>query len=564
MTNSTDTIKDRLSIVDVVGSYITLTPRGNSYVARCPFHNEKTPSFYVTPDRGTYHCFGCGKGGDIFSFVQDFEGLDFKQALQNLAAKAGIELEQYSGVNNKESKDETERLYKLIAEVVTIYESDLENSLKIEPDVNKYLQERGLNNQTLKTFNIGYAKNEWRYLTTTLKQRGYTDNELVLAGLSVATTKGLYDKFRGRIMFPIANSQGKFVGFSGRIMPKYSVHENGNEAPKYMNSPETPLYHKSNVLFGYSVARDAIRKNSRVVVVEGMMDVLMSHQAGVYETIAVSGTALTTEHAKILRRLAEKVYLCFDADEAGVNAMFRILPMLIEMDIDVYVISVPEGKKDPADIVFESDRLWIDLVNNAKSLIDFLVDYAKLKHSNLKDLRNFADTQIVPIIARINKVMNRAHAVNVLSRAIDLPEETLYAALLEKDKNKIHIKEPETAVQKSPPADQIFIGMFKLNNLEYAGIIKKIFDEYLEVEPGVIIDEIETDGHTLESYAQKGLDDAEDKLKYIEELALGFIKKHIENKLKISKANEGDLEIITNYTKKLDLINRQHHTNNYE
>lgn len=559
MTNSTDTIKDRLSIVDVVGSYITLTPRGNSYVARCPFHNEKTPSFYVTPDRGTYHCFGCGKGGDIFSFVQDFEGLDFKQALQNLAAKAGVELEQYSGVNNKESKDSTERLYKLIAEVVNIYQADLQNSLVAEPDVNKYLQERGLNSQTLKTFNIGYAKNEWRYLTTTLKQRGFSDEELVLAGLSVVTTKGLYDKFRGRIMFPIANSQGKFVGFSGRIMPKYSVHENGNEAPKYMNSPETPLYHKSNVLFGYSVARDTIRKNSRVVVVEGMMDVLMSHQAGVYETIAVSGTALTTEHAKILRRLAEKVYLCFDSDDAGVNAMFRILPMLIEMDIDVYVISVPEGKKDPADIVFESDRLWIDLVNNAKSLIDFLVDYAKSKHSNLKDLRNFADTQIVPIVARINKVINRAHAVNILSRAIDLPEETLYAALLEKDKNKIHIREPETALPKSPPVDQIFIGMFKLNNLEYLNKIKKLFNEYLEVEPGAIIDEIETDGHTLESYAQKGLDDAEDKLKYIEELALGFIKKHIENKLKISKTNENDLEIITNYTKKLDLINRQHH-----
>ncbi len=568
MTNSTDIIKERLSIVDVVGSYITLTARGNAFVARCPFHNEKTPSFYVSPDRGTYHCFGCSKGGDIFSFVQDFEGLDFKEALSTLAIRAGVELTPYQGTANQQnSKDEKERLYSIVEDTIKIYQDCLSKN----SEAKKYLEERGLNNQTIKTFSVGYAVNEWRYLTTLLKQKGYTDDELVLVGLSVPTQKGLYDKFRGRVIFPIANIQGKFVGFSGRVLPQYAQYENGNEAPKYMNSPETPLYHKGSVLYGYEVARDAIRKNARVVVVEGMMDVLMSHQAGVYETIAVSGTALTAEHAKVLRRLAEKVYLCFDSDEAGVQALFRVIPILLELEIDIYVINLPSGMKDPADVVYKSDRLWIDSVNNALPLIDSLINYAKSKNSSIKDLRNFSDTYIIPIIAKMAKVINRAHAINILSRAIDLPEEAIYSAIIEKGKNKTYVKDSSVNTntkQNSPSAHEIFIGLYKLDktlkDLGYENKIADLFKKFLDQEVSNVLKDTETDGHTLESYAQKGLDDAEDKGKYIEELTLGFIKKYLEDNLKNLKNNESDLQIMSDYSKKLDLINRQHHNNNYE
>jgi DNA primase len=568
MTNSTDIIKERLSIVDVVGSYITLTPRGNSFVARCPFHNEKTPSFYVTPDRGTYHCFGCGKGGDIFSFVQDFEGLDFKEALSTLAIRAGVELMPYQGSANQQNlKDEKERLYKIVEDTILIYK----DSLLKNTEAKKYLEERALSAQTLKTFSVGYATNEWRYLTTLLKQKGYTDEELVSVGLSVPTQKGLYDKFRGRVIFPIANIQGRFVGFSGRILPQYAQYENGNEAPKYMNSPETPLYHKGSVLYGYEIARDAIRKNSRVIVVEGMMDVLMSHQAGVYETVGVSGTALTAEHAKLLHRLAEKVYLCFDSDEAGMQALFRIIPLLLEIEIDIYVIKLPSGMKDPADVVYENDKLWIDSVNNALPLIDFLVEYAKNKNSNIKDLRNFSDTYIIPIIAKMTKVIHRAHAINVLSRSIDLPEEAIYSAIIEKSKNKNYIKESpvkNNIKQNSPPVHEIFIGLYKLDNtlknMGYETMINDLFKKFLGSSVEDIVGDHETDGHTLESHAQKGLDDAEDKKQYIEELTLGFIKKYLEDNLKNLKNNESDLQIISDYSKKLDLINRQHHNNNYE
>lgn len=572
MSDVTKTIKDRLSIFDVVSSYIQLTQRGNSYVACCPFHNEKTPSFYVSPDRGTYHCFGCGRGGDIYSFVQDFEGVDFKEALKNLALRAGVELPKYSGAGDQEDKDQTKRLYKIIDEAVNIYESDLWSQVGTEAV--KYLDERGLEKGTLKNFRVGYAQNEWRYLTTRLKSLGYTDTELVEAGLSVNTTKGLYDKFRGRVMFPIANNQGQFIGFSGRVLPQYSMFANGAEAPKYMNSPETKLYHKSQILFGYSLAKDQIRKKGRVVVVEGMVDVLMSAQSGIYETVAVAGTALTIDHAKVLRRLAEKIYVCFDADQAGINALFRVLPTLIEMDLDVYVVCLPDGKKDPADIVFEDQTLWPKLVDESKPFMDFLINYARKQHSNIKDLRNFADTQILPIVAKIVQVVSRAHAINILARAIDLPEETLHLAILQKSqKDPVQIKTNNSDKVKKPTAAEIFTGLYKLDLAKMGlndclEIVRKNFNEFLSSPPEEILDQIETDGHTFESYAERELNETDKKIDYVNELSLNFIKKQIEDKIgQIKNKNdidEKDLTQVTKYTQTLDLINRQMHTNNYE
>lgn len=560
MNKTTDTIKDRLSIVDVVGSYVQLAPRGNAFVARCPFHNEKTPSFYVSPERGTYHCFGCNKGGDIFSFVQDFEGVEFREALEILANRAGVQIEKYDKQQSKEFSDTRERLFMVIEQAKKIYIESFDGESK------QYLLSRGLDSQTIKTFSVGYARNEWRFLTTSLKQRGFTDAELVASGLSVATEKGLYDKFRGRIMFPITNMSGKTVGFSGRILPAYAVNPSGNEAPKYMNSPETDLYHKSSVLFGYDIARDAIRKTGRVVVVEGNMDVLMSHQAGIYETVAVSGTALTADHAKVLSRLANKVYVCFDSDQAGINALFKTVPLLISADLDIYVINLPEGAKDPADVVTDSPKIWIDSVNNALPLIEFLVLYAKKNHQNLKDLRTFADTHIMPIIAQTPKVMNRAHMVNVLSRAIDLPEETLYSALLEKERKLAPPTNNTVSYKKHPTGTEMFVGLYNVvkGKDEYITIINKIFEQFLEQTPDNIVASIETDSHTFESFAERGLDDAPDKIGYVTELTLSFIKNHIEHTLKEIRNNENELTKVVEYTKKLDLINRQHHTNNYE
>ncbi|MEK7093559.1 MAG: DNA primase, partial [Patescibacteria group bacterium] len=313
-------IKDRLSIVDVVSQYVKLERAGGSMRARCPFHAEKTPSFFVSPDRGTYHCFGCGVGGDVFSFVESIEGLDFKGALKVLAEKAGVELVYERG--GKEKRDERERLFELLETATIFYTSRLTDAAK------KYLTERGIADGTVQAFRVGWAGDAWSELSDFLKTKKFSDKEILDAGVAknpagqqAAYGAGnersrLIDKFRNRIMFPIADSAGRVVGFSGRIFGEKA----SPEAPKYLNSPETPLFHKSRILYGLDRAKLAIRKHNFAVLVEGQMDLLSSHQAGWSNTVAVSGTAFTTEHAQIIKRLSDNLVLALDADEAGIKA----------------------------------------------------------------------------------------------------------------------------------------------------------------------------------------------------------------------------------------------------
>ncbi len=279
MNSPVQQIKERLSIEEVVSSYIKLDRAGANLKARCPFHNEKTPSFFVSPDRGSYYCFGCGAKGDIFTFIEEFEGLDFKGALKILAERAGVPLVQY----NKEKEGEKERLYKAMEEATKFFEKNLvENQEAL-----KYLRERGLENKTIRDFRIGFVKNDWRELYSHLQMIGFTDIEIEKAGLAKKTEKGMYDRFRGRIMFPISDSSGRIIAFSGRIL------EDDGKSAKYLNSPETPIFNKSSVLFGIDKAKDSIRKNNFSILVEGQMDLILSHQAGFKNTVASSGTAMT-------------------------------------------------------------------------------------------------------------------------------------------------------------------------------------------------------------------------------------------------------------------------------
>src|ERR1700733_2299987 len=284
-------IKDRLSIVDVVSQYVKLDRAGSTLRARCPFHSEKTPSFFVSAERGTFHCFGCGEGGDIFTFVEKIEGLDFKGALKVLADKAGVEIVYERG--GKEKKDERERLFELMEVTTIFYTSKLSDAAK------KYLTDRGLKEATIKEFRLGFADSGWTDATDYLKKKGFSDKEIVEAGVGKKGDRSTLDKFRNRIMFPIADSAGRVIGFSGRIFG-----ENASpEAPKYLNSPETPLFHKSRILYGFDKAKLSMRKLGCAVLVEGQMDLLASHQAGWANTVAVSGTAFTPEHAQLIPRM---------------------------------------------------------------------------------------------------------------------------------------------------------------------------------------------------------------------------------------------------------------------
>src|SRR3989338_177774 len=264
-------IKERLPIEEIISSYLKLIPAGRNFKAKCPFHNEKTPSFFVSPERNSYYCFGCGAKGDIFTFVEEFEGLDFRGALKLLAVRAGVILESY----NQREEGEKEKLYRITEEASLFFEKNMKNNA----EVLSYLKNRGLNDESIKNFRIGFVKNDWRESYSYLTGRGFRDSELEKAGLVKKTEKGYYDRFRGRIMFPISDSSGRIIAFSGRIFV-----DDGKSA-KYLNSPETPIFNKSSVLFGIDKAKEAIRKNNFSILVEGQMDLILAHQAGFKNTV---------------------------------------------------------------------------------------------------------------------------------------------------------------------------------------------------------------------------------------------------------------------------------------
>jgi DNA primase len=370
-------IKDRLSIEEVISSYIKLDQSGANFKARCPFHNEKTPSFFVSKERGNYYCFGCAAKGDIFTFVQQFEGLDFKGALKMLADRAGIKLSEFS----KEKEGEKDRLYRVMEEATKFFE----NNLVVEKDALSYLKTRGLEEKSIKDFRIGYVKQDWRLLHLHLQKKGFSDVEMEKAGLVKKTDKGFYDRFRGRIMFPINDSSGRVIAFTGRLFI-----DDGKSA-KYLNSPDTPIFSKSSILYGLDKAKESIRKNNFSILVEGQMDLILSHQAGFRNTVATSGTALAdstvskenvVSNLGLLRRLSSNIVLAFDSDKAGYNASTRAGKIALSFGMDVKVVFMPDGV-DPADLISKTGvDAWRSAIRSSKHIIEFLLD---------KVLSNYAD-----------------------------------------------------------------------------------------------------------------------------------------------------------------------------
>jgi DNA primase len=328
MSTPVEQIKARLSIVDVVGSYIKLDKAGSSFKALCPFHNEKSPSFNVSPSRDAYYCFGCNRGGDIFSFVEEIEGIEFVDALKLLADRAGVTLTH----DIKENKSEREHLASLMEEATLFYERQLLQNTAVKA----YLVDRGLTEETVRSFRIGFAPLEWRAVYDHLRSKHFSDAEIEKAGL-VKPTEGKepYDRFRGRVMFPIFDANGRVVAFSGRVFGEQK-NKDGSDVAKYINSPETPLYDKSSIMFGYDRAKRAIRTQNFTILVEGQMDLIMSHQAGTENTVAVSGTALTEKHLTLLKRLSDNLVFAFDADEAGLRATARAFRLALALGMACY------------------------------------------------------------------------------------------------------------------------------------------------------------------------------------------------------------------------------------
>ncbi len=427
MSTHVEQIKERLGIVDVVSSYIKLEKAGANFRARCPFHNEKTPSFFVSPSRSSYYCFGCGVKGDIFSFVEGFEGTDFKGALKTLAKRAGVELAPI----NKKDEDRRARLFNALEDATLFFEKNLQTS----KEAHSYLLSRGITKNTITTWRLGYALPEWRSLYSYLTNKGYTEKELLEAGLIKRSEKGsgYYDRFRGRVMFPIMDAAERVIAYSGRILPDKGNSEYKEDSAKYINSPETDLYEKSRVLYGYSFAKNTIRKHNFSILVEGQMDVVLSNQAGYTNTVAVSGTALTADQLLLIARLSNNVVVAFDGDVAGISAGGRGIDLALSRGMDVKVAALEKGK-DPADLIKEDVDIWKQAVRSAKHVIDFYLEYLSGIHTDMRKLRLAVEKIVIPYVTHIPNKIDQAHFVGNIASSLKIAEEPVWDSVRSFDK----------------------------------------------------------------------------------------------------------------------------------
>lgn len=419
-------IKARLDIVEFIQSYIRLDKAGVNYKSVCPFHNEKTPSFFVSPARQIWHCFGgCGDGGDIFKFVMKIEGLDFPEALRLLAARAGIELTR----EDPRLRSERNRLYDVAEAAAKAFERNL--LMTTEPK--EYLRSRGITEETARAFRIGWAPDSWDWLLHILAAKGYAGEDAERAGLAIRSADGsgrLHDRFRSRIIFPITDANSRVIGFGGRIFqPPTANRQPPTTEAKYINTPQTLIYDKSRALYGFDKAKQAIRAKNRVVAVEGYMDCVMSHQAGVAETIAVSGTALTMPQLSVLRRLSDTIISSFDADAAGESATRRSLALAAQFDFTRRVAAIPAGK-DPADTVREDPALWRAAVENAQGVTSFYFDKVfRLENRDTVEGKKQISATLLPLIAELTNEIEKAHWVAHLAERLGVAEETIWKEL---------------------------------------------------------------------------------------------------------------------------------------
>ena len=432
MSDDTQRIKERLSIEEIVGQYVALKQAGANLKGLCPFHSEKTPSFTVSSARQTYHCFGCGAHGDIFTFVQEMEGLDFRAALTTLADKAGVELTHAPADTNR---DEKERLKAVCEAAAAFYVQELTE----RTDALDYLKERGVHTKTITAFRIGFAPDSWDAARVHLTSLGFSESDIEAAGLIKQGERGAYDRFRSRIMFPIFDSGGRVVAFSGRIFGK---EDDG--VGKYINSPETALYHKSKILYGYDRARQSIRRLDCAILVEGQMDIVLTHQAGYTNTVALSGTALTREQLTLLERMSKNVVIALDADGAGIKSAAASARALLRAGFDVKVAALPEGR-DPADILAAGDgAVWKECVREAKHIIEFLLGVYRAR---AKDERAFAlavERELLAYIHDITSEIDKTHFIRKIAAALSVSEEAVRAQLTR----------APVALEEAPPAPQ--------------------------------------------------------------------------------------------------------------
>lgn len=391
-------VRARLNIEDVIGEYVQLKRAGRNFKGLSPFTGEKTPSFYVSPDKNIWHDFSSNKGGDVFSFVMEVEGVDFREALTQLARRAGVDISQYDSKGAQEIARRKKRMLEAHELAANYYQQSL---IKNQHALDYVFKKRGLSKEIVTTFKIGYAPSTGDALVTFLTKKGFTKRELTDAGL---LNRFGSDLFRGRMTVPLMDGSGQVIGFTGRIL------EDIPDAPKYLNTPQTLLYDKGRHVFGLSQAKEAIRTNDYAVIVEGNLDVVSSHQAGVNQVVATAGTAMTEPHLKALVRLSPNVRLAFDGDAAGLAATERAIPIAQNVGVDLTIISLPEGAKDPDELIQKDPKLWQQAIDSAEGVIDWILK----QYSRREDLstaigkRNFT-TAALRVVRLLKDPVEQEH-----------------------------------------------------------------------------------------------------------------------------------------------------------
>ncbi len=527
-------IKSKIDVVDLVQEYIQIKPAGtNNFKANCPFHHEKTPSFMVSRDKQIWHCFGCGEGGDIFSFVMKMEGLEFPEALRVLAKKAGVQLQYRDpALNNQKTK-----LQDICRYAAEFYHKILLDHPKAQ-SVRDYLKKRQVKDETVETWMLGFAPDAWETLSDFLIKKGFGAEDIFLAGLTVKKERGsgFYDRFRNRLMFPVRDPHGTIVGFGGRWLGPEKA-----EAAKYVNSPQTLIYDKSHILYGFDLAKQAIKQEKLAVVVEGYMDCIASHQAGVENVVASSGTALTLEQVKLIKRMTTNVAFAFDQDIAGDTASRRGIEVAWQEEMNTKVIRIV-GAKDPDELVKMGAELWRRAIAGAQSVMDyyFASVLGKINLSKVDDKKVAAKT-LLGVIAKLADKIEQTHYLQKLSSALNVPEDVLRDTLV-KVKAKA-IGQPAG----QPPAAQLrdrftSLGEFVVGiGLHIPSLLPKIVDqlapEHLtdvklqNLYKRLVVFYTEKQTFDYETFIKTLPDDDKKSLTYAEILSLRAMREYPDNDL---------------------------------
>ncbi|MFA5127145.1 MAG: DNA primase [Patescibacteria group bacterium] len=590
MMNPTEEIKARLDIVDIIGSYINLALAGANWRARCPFHNEKTPSFMVSKEKQIWHCFGCGKGGDVITFVQEYEGLTFPEALRQLAQKANVVLPEYTASH----KEDHGRLYDMNQLALEFYQKKLAADIEIAEKVQGYLTKRKITSDSIKKWQLGLSGEAWDELYLFLREKNYQDDEIFQAGLIVKKKNGsgYVDRFRKRLMFPLSDASGKVVAFTSRTLAGIAYVED-DFGGKYINSPQTSVYDKGKILYGWHLAKEAIRQKKYLIIVEGNMDAIACHQAGTTNTVAVSGTALTIDHLKLIKRYTDNIILAFDGDTAGSQAAFRSITLGWQVDFNIKILVLPPSS-DPADMVKDDPAKWRQAVKEAIPVMDYyFLRILSGVDLNRADHKKIAVQKLLPIIKFLKSQVEQVHYLQALSDKLNIPISILQADI---SQAKTFLSSQEQTWQQSLSQKKNTLWLLSDQLLAIAFYRGEYLDKLLaQVDPELMAADLQslyrkviiyyTKHHTLDNFADNGELESNEKDDWVRlsitgekdydqmtERELSLIFENLVNRLKLTRCQEqhqtlreqlkqaelaGDIIKVDILTHQINLLNKE-------